>query len=420
MIGQNAVTGYVSRVSHFNPNAYRYLAYSFFLALNTGIYGVIFNLYILRLGYMEDLLGLILAIISISIGLFALPAAIICDRIGRKNTLILSSGLLTLSLILLYTVTVKEVLLMTAMFYGISSAFSAVAGSPFMVENSSRSDRMHLFSMNSALTTTATVIGNLVAGILPGIILLNTGYLADSAIPYRYTLYLSLAAVVMSIIPLLMIKERQRPHTTFRHRLTVVGSAIRSPVVQKLILINSLIGIGAGMIVPFFNVYFQKVLSAKTDEIGLIFSLAQVTMVLGLILLPVLTEKFGKVRMIALTELASIPFLILIAFTGNLYLAAFAYIMRMALMNMANPAISNFNMEMVGESQRATVSSLTTMGWNIFLAISTFISGILMAHSSYVLPYMITCVVYIVAAALYYIFFIKAESEVALMSTVAQ
>ena len=165
--------------------------------------------------------------------------------------------------------------------------------------------------------------------------------------------------------------------------------------------------------------YFHKVLSATAGEIGVIFSIGQIVMVIGLLFIPMITERFGKVRTIALTQLLSIPFLILIAFTMNIYLAAFAYVMRMMLMNMANPAISSFNMEIVAEQERATVSSLTQMGWNIFLALSTFLSGIMMSQSNYMLPYMITCVVYFIAAVAYYVFFLRIEMTAAAGYTTA-
>jgi MFS family permease len=228
-------------------------------------------------------------------------------------------------------------------------------------------------------------------------------------LPYRFTLYLSLAAVLLTIVPLLLIKEKNRPLLDRKERFGLVARVIRSPDVQRLVFVNMLIGIGAGMVVPFFNVYFYKVLNATTGQIGLIFSVGQIVMVAGLLIIPMLVGRFGKVRTIALTELLSIPFLILIALTMNIYLAAVGYIMRMTLMNMANPAISSFNMEIVAEQERATVSSLTQTGWYLLYAISTFISGIMMSRGSYLLPFLITCVVYVIAAVAYYVFFLRIE-----------
>jgi uncharacterized membrane protein len=49
------------------------------------------------------------------------------------------------------------------------------------------------------------------------------------------------------------------------------------------------------------------------------------------------------------------------------------------------------------------------MGWNVFLALSTFLSGIMMSQANYLLPYLITCVVYFIAAVAYYVCFLRIE-----------
>jgi MFS family permease len=407
------ISAYLSRIRQFTPNARKFLAFQFFLALNTGIYGVIFNLYVLKLGYHEDFLGLLLGVIYVSTGIFSLPAAMLCDRIGRRKTLMISSGILAVALGLMYTITAGWMLVAASAFYGIASGLAVVASSPFMAENSTRDERIHLFSMNSVVNMSSGVLGSLLGGLIPGLIALAIGAGVATVLPYRYTLYLSLASVLLTFVPLMLIQEKDRPALARRERLRLVARVIRNRNVQRLVFVNVLIGIGAGMIVPFFNVYFHKVLSATTGEIGIIFSIGQIVMVIGLLFIPMITERFGKVRTIAMTELLSIPFLILIALTMNIYLAAFAYVIRMMLMNMANPAISSFNMEIVAEQERATVSSLTQMGWNIFLALSTFLSGIMMSQSNYLLPYMITCVVYFVAAVAYYVFFLRIEMTAA-------
>jgi MFS family permease len=404
-----AFSGYVSRVRHFSHNARAYVAYYFLLSVHLGIYGVIFNLYILRLGFREDLLGLMLSIVFISTGLAAIPAAFLCDRLGRKNTLLFSVLVTFSALLPLYTIATADWLLALSAIYGIGTAFYIVAGSPFLMENSTADERIHLFSVNSAMSRAAYIVGCMAGGLMPGVL---TWAGIDPAGPgvYRYTLFLSLALIAMSVVPILFMKEAGKQPRPVR-RLAVLGSAITSQKVQKLIAVNGLIGIGAGMIVPFFNVYFHNLLMATTGQIGLIFSAGELVMIVGLIIIPIIVERSGKVKTIAFTELASIPFLVALAFTTNIYVAAVAYVMRMTLMNMAGPAINSFNMELVEDGQRATVSSLTSMAWYMCMSISAYLSGIMMAGSSYALPFMVTCGAYLCAALLYYLFFSRVEKE---------
>ncbi len=409
MFYDEAFGGYASKIRLFSHNARAYLAYYFLLSIHLGIYGVIFNLYILRLGYKEDLLGLMLCIVYISTGVAAVPAAFLCDRIGRKYTLLLSIILTSASLLVLYTLTSTDWLLLLSIAYGIGTSLYTIAGSPFLMENSTADERMHLFSVNSALSQVAYIIGSIVGGSMPNFLSI-AGIDPTGPMVYRYTLFISLALIVISAIPILYMTETRKRVKPIK-RFAVLGATITSTKIWKLIIINGLVGIGAGMIVPFFNVYFHSVLSASTDQIGLIFSAGEVVMIVGLTIIPMMTERLGKIKTIAFTELASIPFLIMLAFTANIYVAAFAYMMRMTLMNMGNPAINNFNMELVTEEQRATVSSLTTMSWYLCMSLSAYLSGIMMANSNYVQPFMITCLAYIASASLYYIFFYRTEKE---------
>jgi hypothetical protein len=45
------------------------------------------------------------------------------------------------------------------------------------------------------------------------------------------------------------------------------------------------------------------------------------------------------------------------------------------------------------------------------MALSAYVSGIMMAGSNYVLPFMVTCLTYVCSASLYYVFFYKVEKE---------
>lgn len=54
----------------FSSNARLFLRSIFLISLSLGIYEVIFNLYILKLRFREDFLGLMLSLVSIATGFF--------------------------------------------------------------------------------------------------------------------------------------------------------------------------------------------------------------------------------------------------------------------------------------------------------------------------------------------------------------
>jgi predicted MFS family arabinose efflux permease len=109
----------------------------------------------------------------------------------------------------------------------------------------------------------------------------------------------------------------------------------------------------------------------------------------------------------------SLPFLLLLAFTTNLYLAGGAYILRMLFMNMSSPVSSSFSMEIVRRDEMASVSSLTSTANCFALAAGSFIAGVLMTWGVQTMPYLAACGFYTIASVLYYRFFRGHETAMA-------
>jgi Arabinose efflux permease len=386
-------------------NARVYLAFTFLLSLYVGISNVIFNLYIVKLGHNEQSLGLLISVSLIATGLFAFPAAQCCDRMGSKTCLVTSGLLTAISLYLLYTVTSMELLLALSILNGVFATIPAVIGVPFLMENTTPDDRLHLFSLNFGVFVFATMIGTALGGYLPEISSMFFDISQVSLEAYRYTLMVSLAVAALSVVPLIFIKEHKRSCPVKSDLRSYLRRLAASKTIRQLVVISSLIGVGAGLIVPFFNVYFNKILQAGPGEIGLIFSLAQGSMIAGAAAVPYIAARIGKVKTISLTYLISIPFLIMLAFTTNLYLAGGAYILRMLFMNMSSPVSNSFSMEIVGSDEMASVSSLTNTANCFAIAAGSFVAGLLMTTGIYTMPYLAACGFYTVASVLYFRFF---------------
>jgi MFS family permease len=371
---------------------------------------VIFNLYVLKLGYNEQFIGLIISASVITTGLFAFPAALCCDRMGSKQCLVTSGLLTAVSLYLLYTTTSVELLLALSVLNGIFATIPTVIGSPFLVENTTADDRLHLFSVNFGVFVAASVIGTALGGNLPQLCSGLLGLPPGSVEAYRYTLMVSLAIAAIAVVPLIFIRDRARSCPVRSDLKAFMRRLAESKMVRQLVLISCLIGLGAGLIVPFFNVYFNKALHASPGEIGTIFSIAQAGLVLGAAIVPYMADRIGRVKTISLTYLLSIPFLVILAVTTNLYLAGAAYVLRMLFMNMSVPVHNTFSMEIVDPKDMASVSSLTNTGNCLAIAASSMIAGVLLSRGAYTLPYIAACGFYVLASVLFFMFFRRHEA----------
>jgi MFS family permease len=86
----------------FRKNVRLFIARSFILSVYTGIYDVIFNLYILDMGFHEDFLGLMLALNLLTASIASVPAGILCDRFNKRKVMIVFSLLSFLSVVPLF------------------------------------------------------------------------------------------------------------------------------------------------------------------------------------------------------------------------------------------------------------------------------------------------------------------------------
>jgi predicted MFS family arabinose efflux permease len=280
---------------------------------------------------------------------------------------------------------------------GCASVFFRVAAAPFFMRNSTQKERPYLFSFQFAFMLVAGIIGNILGGFLPGVIE------ARGLVPllaYRYTLYIFGGLVLIAIIPYVMIHEKPVPKTDQRMRLRG-----RRLVILKLFLPVLLVGIGAGLSIPFLNLYFKNVFQTPTNLIGIFYSLQQFLMIAGLLIAPVIAGKIGKIRTVVFSQFASIPFLIILAITHDFTFAVVAFLVRASLMNMAQPLLTNFAMEKVKLEQQAFMSALLTIAWTAGWGSSASIGGHLIERFSYSVSFFMTSGFYLLSTLLIFNFF---------------
>lgn len=410
----NVIYDYLRRTRSFSRNARLFLLAGFTGALYQSVFSVLGNLYVLRAGLTETFLGTMISATSFATVLFALPAGMLSDRIGRRKSMVLgaSFGALMQLMIILFPSAVT--ILIATFLGGAATAILMVSGSPFLTENSTKEERAHLFSISAASYTVSGVGGSFIGGSLPLMWARLLQAQADSLVVYRATLLTSFLLLAVSVIPYFLIMEKS---TRTERKAPFSLRLARPRLVGQFVLPELLMGLGAGMVIPFLNVYFSKQLGASSAHIGIIFSVMSLVTTIGILGAPLLAKKYGRIGAIVLTRLISVPLLIVIAMASNLWFAAVAAWFRSALMNMSNPLIGSFTMEVLEPSERATVSSILGMTWNLGWGISAKLAGYIMKTYSYRLPYFFTALLYSLSAVAVYYFFAKREQE--LTATVA-
>lgn len=408
---------YFQRITKLSPNAKLYMVATALQGLSSGIWAVIFNLYLnlKAVGFQPDFIGLMFTVSAIATGLVALPAGLLCERLGPKKALLIGfmANFVNLAQIVILQ---PSILLVASLSSGLIGTVAWVAAAPFMMENSTQEERTYFFSVDWAIMIIMGVIGNYMGGLMPN--LLNT-FLGlptganGSPIGYRISLGISMALALTMVIPVLLIKEDRMLQRQKISDLISFRNIRSHRTILKFMIPTAMIGFGAGFIVPLFNLFFSLKFSASLEQIGLISSLSSITLGIGTLAAPALSKRLGRVKSIAVCEFLSMPFIMLMTLAPNLALASSAFITRNALMNMAGPISSTLQMELVTETERATTNGLMVMADGVPRALTAWVSGRMMTESDFYTPFLITTLTYFIASSLYFMFFRKAETQIA-------
>jgi predicted MFS family arabinose efflux permease len=142
-------------------------------------------------------------------------------------------------------------------------------------------------------------------------------------------------------------------------------------------------GLGAGLFIPYFNIYFVQHLHASPALFGLIDGGANAITALLTLTAPWFARRIGKINTITLTRLASIPLLLTIGLTPFLPLAALLYLFRQGTMDMSAGILQVFSMEAVSEKHRGLANSSYQSAFQVPWAITAPIGGLLIVHFGY-------------------------------------
>ena len=404
---RGVVGTYIDRVRAFRPNARKYLVSIMIYGAGFGVHRILFNFFLRSLGYDETLMGLLSTVSSMTVLIAALPMGYLADLLGRKISLVISGLVTGASMLLMVIFPSVPMLIALNILMGVGSSLGSVTSGPFLMENSGDVERTYLFSISSGLRMAAFSVGDWVGGYLPtwfgGILDVS----AISATAYAWSIGVAGILVMLAVIPRLLLKRNQLPTDELSIFAPLTYAREHPGMLTKLLLPMFITSIGAGLIMPFMNIFFSKVHNQPDPVIGTMFAWGSLAMGVGLILAPALADRYGKIRVVVFTQALSIPFLVMLGFSPLVGLSALAYYIRLTLMNMSSPVYQTFVMEQVESESRAMVASLNSMVHSFGRAFSPIISGWLQVRYGFGPPFIGTILLYIVAIVMYYFFFLR-------------
>jgi MFS family permease len=208
---------YLLSITKFDRSVLLYmLAWSMIGFVHLGIYLVLTNLYIIKLGFDLSYVGILNGSGQIIWAIFALPAGMIGARFGLRNSLVAGFAIVSfgmagfLSIAWLPQPAWTAGLLLSNAFTWIGAAVVVVNGSPYLMAITPEKDRNKAFTLQAALFTLAAFVGSLMAGMLPDFFLGRFPGVVTEAAAYNTVLWLSVPAYLVSAVLLLKVPVPSR------------------------------------------------------------------------------------------------------------------------------------------------------------------------------------------------------------------
>ena len=377
--------------------------------IGAGVFAVLLNLYLRAIGFSEEMIGRLLAFQSLCAAIASVPMGFLADRTTRRTTYLLGITLLGAGFTTLASSREINYLIAAVVLAGTGSGAIMVSVQPYLQENSRRRQRPYIFSVSFTLMWVTSILAGFMAGWLPKLFkYINPAIAEIEADRLQYSLWIGVFFIFLALLPAQGMSMNSRPKKTEPAQPSG-NSADKSSnesspwnLIARFSVCNAFIGFGAGMIVPYFNLYFRDWVGASIPQIGMVFAMGQFGTALGSISSPLIAKRVGLVKGVAFSQLCSLPFMALMAWQHELWLCSLCFIFRGAFMNMCIPMRQETMMEVIPERHRARASAADSMSWNLSWAIAMFFSGGIIRDWGYDTSLYIAFACYFISASLYY------------------
>ncbi|WP_372808070.1 MFS transporter [Pontiella sp.] len=392
--------------SENSKNIQTFLRFTILQSIGTGIWmGSVFSLFIVIMAEQSgslfglrpnEVLGATSAVSGIVMLLLVLPAGFLADRWSREGTIRIAIGSGIIGVLFLMLGQSIYSIIIGLVFYGGFNALSGPAAEALLADSVASGNRSGIYTRIHATRQFGMTFGPLLS-IFLFLWLGNTWELSI----LRRVMTAGLGFAMVSIFLLAGLKER---HTlgdesesvhhapgAERHQAARKGQRF---VPMTILLANFIVGMGAGMTVKFFPVFFRDIYNLSPVQVQLILTLTfAVSAGLG-ILAQRISKKRGRAQMIVLVQALAIGCLASIAFYPAVIWLVPLFALRNALMNASQPLSRSIIMDFVPKKNRGTWNALQSVAWGIFWSASAVLGGFLIGDGNFRQCFLITAGVY--------------------------
>jgi predicted MFS family arabinose efflux permease len=265
---------------------------------------------------------------------------------------------------------------------------------PALLEQQNSETSAKVLSWHFAMLSIATILVGLLCFLLELFPMFKGGV--------SYVLWGSVVVTALGA-PLLLSSSNSRPEGK-EYSLSLPGK-INWTKIYSLLIPQFLISAGAGLSIPYLNLFFQEKWNLSHTGFMLLTTISTLAVILASVQAHRLAKIGGERALCAGSQYLSVACLVGLGFCGGpigLPIALILFFMRQPLMNMGSPILTKFMMEYVGDDHRRLLGAMSQMSWGLGWFVSSLGYGLLKTlDASWAQIFFVTAVCYFIAGLWY-------------------
>ena len=292
--------------------------------------------------------------------------------------------------------------------WGIGMMLMRVCSLPFIIRQTDQENTSEALSLSASTWSLSTIFSGLIISTLDWVSIVNFGGWSLN-LDERSTLWIITIIGSSSILFAWKIKEGEQSTDKPKNDIFSMQEFYDWKLIFKAISPLILISIGAGLTIPFVNLFFNSIFGFSSSEYSIMGSLTAILVFIFSLMVPTLRKKYGYWMTIVVVQSLAIGCLVIMSLTEiyvsyehAAFIAVTAYVMRQPLMHMAHPASNELMMNYVGKNNQELISALSSSLWSASWFVSAKIfEWLRLLDFQYYEIFLITAFLYMVGVILY-------------------
>jgi fucose permease len=335
----------------------------FFIQIVGGAFFLILNIFLAKNGFSDSEIAHFISFRFLAVMLLAFPLGFFIKGRALKPFLFLGNlGVPIIAILVVMAIKYKQEDILPFLFvsWGVSYTFFQVSVLPYIMRNTSKENQSHAIALSFATNSFGMILSGLLIFIFDNLTSLDNGQVL----------------MLISLIGFFGLKHIFQINTDditnkSRIKLTKFSSDLDWLLISKAVIPTLIIAVGAGLTIPFINLFFFHNFYIEAADFALIGSCTSVLVAISSLFVPKIKSRFGYKKGITISQSIAVCALVILAttefFTDYWFafpVALLCYLLRAPLMNMAAPMTSQLTMNYVGKDNQEMLSAIMAAIWS--------------------------------------------------------